>query len=122
MSKGMLKVVFLVNTAYQGARHEGEELIVPSDFAIRWANNGIARIVIDPAEVQLDEAEDEIEVDEAEPVAAVEETSLPAEEDFESMSSKELYKACVARGIEVEVKQPKDVYLNLLRGTTEEEA
>lgn len=97
----MKKVKFLLDTAYQGPRKEGDILNVPDDFAKRWAKNGIAEII-----------------GEGEVPAPVEDTveETPAEEaiDYSSMSAKDLYAACKEKGIEVEAKKSKDYYIEQL--------
>lgn len=107
MKSKMLKVRFLVNTAYQGPRKEGEEIYVPEDFASRWAKNSIAEIVTE------DEKSDQHDVPEE---AVTDET--PAEEedkhDYSDMNAKDLYALCKQKGIEVEAKRSKEYYLEKL--------
>ena len=108
MKSKMLKVRFLVNTAYQGPRKEGEEIYVPEDFASRWAKNSIAEIVTE------DEKSDQHDVPEEEAVA----DEAPAEEegkhDYSDMNAKDLYALCKQKGIEVEAKRSKEYYLEKL--------
>lgn len=115
MARGIMKVTMLVNTAYQGARHVGEVVEVPTDFAIRWANNGIAKFAED---MPIEEEEVIEETD-------VGEEDEPAEEEavaLESLTAKQLYAMCIDQGFEVEPKQAKATYLALLNPTTEQEA
>lgn len=107
MSK--VKVRLLVNTAYQGPRKEGEEILVPEDFAFRWVKNKIAEYV-------------EQEVVEEEPVEEPVEEPAPVEEEevaegydyYESLSAKELYALCKEKGLDVEAKKGKAYYIEKL--------
>ena len=109
MKSKMLKVRFLVNTAYQGPRKEGEEIYVPEDFASRWAKNSIAEIVTeDEKSDQHDVSEEEVVDDEEE--AAKEE----GKHDYSDMNAKDLYALCKQKGIEVEAKKSKEYYLEKL--------
>ena len=108
MKSKMLKVRFLVNTAYQGPRKEGEEIYVPEDFASRWAKNSIAEIVTE------DEKSDQHDVHEE--VVADEEEAVKEEDnhDYSNMNAKDLYALCKQKGIEVEAKRSKEYYLEKL--------
>ena len=108
MKSKMLKVRFLVNTAYQGPRKEGEEIYVPEDFASRWAKNSIAEIVTE------DEKSDQHDVPEE--VVADEEEAVKEEDkyDYSDMNAKDLYALCKQKGIEVEAKRSKEYYLEKL--------
>ena len=108
MKSKMLKVRFLVNTAYQGPRKEGEEIYVPEDFASRWAKNSIAEIVTE------DEKSDQHDVPEE--VVADEEEAVKEEDnhDYSNMNAKDLYALCKQKGIEVEAKRSKEYYLEKL--------
>lgn len=86
----MIKVKFLVDTAYKGPRHEGDIVDVPSDYAKRWAKNGIATII-------EEEKKDDVK-----------------EKSLEEMNAKELYALCKERGVEAEAKMPKKYYLEKL--------
>ena len=107
MKSKMLKVRFLVNTAYQGPRKEGEEIYVPEDFASRWAKNSIAEIVTEDEKSDQHDVPEEVVDDEA-----------PAEEedkhDYSDMNAKDLYALCKQKGIEVEAKRSKEYYLEKL--------
>ena len=107
MKSKMLKVRFLVNTAYQGPRKEGEEIYVPEDFASRWAKNSIAEIVTEGEKPDQNDVHEEVVADEA-----------PVEEDdkhdYSEMNAKELYALCKQKGIEVEAKRSKEYYLEKL--------
>ena len=107
MKSKMLKVRFLVNTAYQGPRKEGEEIYVPEDFASRWAKNSIAEIVTEGEKPDKNDVHEEVVADEA-----------PAEEDdkndYSDMNAKDLYALCKQKGIEVEAKRSKEYYLEKL--------
>lgn len=102
----MRKVKFLVNTAYQGPRKEGEVLSVPDDFAARWVKNGIAAYVggNEPATI-----EEEVPVPVEEAVA--EDATI---EDYSTMSAKDLYALCKDKGIDVEAKKGKEYYIEKL--------
>ena len=108
MKSKMLKVRFLVNTAYQGPRKEGEEIYVPEDFASRWAKNSIAEIVTE------DEKSDQHDVPEE--VVADEEEAVKEEDkhDYSDMNAKDLYALCKQKGIDVEAKRSKEYYLEKL--------
>lgn len=108
MKSKMLKVRFLVNTAYQGPRKEGEEIYVPEDFASRWAKNSIAEIITE------DEKSDQHDVPEEE--VADEEEAVKEEDkhDYSDMNAKDLYALCKQKGIEVEAKRSKEYYLEKL--------
>ena len=107
MKSKMLKVRFLVNTAYQGPRKEGEEIYVPEDFASRWAKNSIAEIVTEDEKSDQNDVHEEVVADE-----------VPAEEednhDYSNMNAKDLYALCKQKGIEVEAKRSKEYYLEKL--------
>ena len=107
MKSKMLKVRFLVNTAYQGPRKEGEEIYVPEDFASRWAKNSIAEIVTEGEKSDQNDVHEEVVADE-----------VPAEEDdkhdYSGMNAKDLYALCKQKGIEVEAKRSKEYYLEKL--------
>ena len=107
MKSKMLKVRFLVNTAYQGPRKEGEEIYVPEDFASRWAKNSIAEIVTEDEKSDQHDVPEEVVADE-----------VPAEEedkhDYSDMNAKDLYALCKQKGIEVEAKRSKEYYLEKL--------
>ena len=107
MKSKMLKVRFLVNTAYQGPRKEGEEIYVPEDFASRWAKNSIAEIVTEGEKSDQNDVPEEVVADE-----------VPAEEedkhDYSDMNAKDLYALCKQKGIEVEAKRSKEYYLEKL--------
>ena len=107
MKSKMLKVRFLVNTAYQGPRKEGEEIYVPEDFASRWAKNSIAEIVTEDEKSDQHDVPEEVVADE-----------VPAEEednhDYSNMNAKDLYALCKQKGIEVEAKRSKEYYLEKL--------
>lgn len=107
MKSKMLKVRFLVNTAYQGPRKEGEEIYVPEDFASRWAKNSIAEIVTEDEKSDQHDVPEEVVADEA-----------PDEEedkhDYSDMNAKDLYALCKQKGIEVEAKRSKEYYLEKL--------
>ena len=107
MKSKMLKVRFLVNTAYQGPRKEGEEIYVPEDFASRWAKNSIAEIVTEDEKSDQNDVPEEVVADE-----------VPAEEedkhDYSDMNAKDLYALCKQKGIEVEAKRSKEYYLEKL--------
>ena len=107
MKSKMLKVRFLVNTAYQGPRKEGEEIYVPEDFASRWAKNSIAEIVTEGEKSDQHDVPEEVVADE-----------VPAEEedkhDYSDMNAKDLYALCKQKGIEVEAKRSKEYYLEKL--------
>ena len=113
MKSKMLKVRFLVNTAYQGPRKEGEEIYVPEDFASRWAKNSIAEIVTEGEKSdQHDVTEEEVVADEA----PDEEEAVKEEDnhDYSNMNAKDLYALCKQKGIEVEAKRSKEYYLEKL--------
>lgn len=95
----MRKVKMLVDTAYKGPVKAGEEINVPDDFANRWVKNKIAVLVEEEKEEVVEGTTDADDV---------------AEIDYSSMKVKELYDLCVERGIEVEVKQPKQYYIDKL--------
>ena len=107
MKSKMLKVRFLVNTAYQGPRKEGEEIYVPEDFASRWAKNSIAEIVNEGEKSDQHDVSEEVVADD-----------VPAEEedkhDYSDMNAKDLYALCKQKGIEVEAKRSKEYYLEKL--------
>ena len=107
MKSKMLKVRFLVNTAYQGPRKEGEEIYVPEDFASRWAKNSIAEIVTEDEKSDQHDVPEEVVADES-----------PADEedkhDYSDMNAKDLYALCKQKGIEVEAKRSKEYYLEKL--------
>ena len=107
MKSKMLKVRFLVNTAYQGPRKEGEEIYVPEDFASRWAKNSIAEIVTEDEKSDQNDVHEEVVADE-----------VPAEEedkhDYSDMNAKDLYALCKQKGIDVEAKRSKEYYLEKL--------
>ena len=106
MSK--VKVRLLVNTAYQGPKREGEEVLVPEDFAARWVKNKIA-VYVEQEVVEEEISEDSVPVeDEADEVV-----EKPAN-DFESMSAKELYALCKEKGLDVEAKKNKAYYVEKL--------
>ena len=106
MKSKMLKVRFLVNTAYKGPRKEGEEIYVPEDFASRWAKNSIAEIVTE------DEKSDQHDVsEEVADEAPVEEED---KHDYSNMNAKDLYALCKQKGIDVEAKRSKEYYLEKL--------
>lgn len=96
----------LVNTIYDGPKQVGDELIVPDDFAARWDVNGIAEVIgnvnIEP--INNDDSEEDPKGEPAD----------NEEVDYEKMSNKQLYGLCKQRGIEVEAKQPKEVYIAAL--------
>ena len=108
MKSKMLKVRFLVNTAYQGPRKEGEEIYVPEDFASRWAKNSIAEIVTE------DEKSDQHDVPEEEVADDEEAAKEEDKHDYSDMNAKDLYALCKQRGIEVEAKKSKEYYLEKL--------
>ena len=107
MKSKMLKVRFLVNTAYQGPRKEGEEIYVPEDFASRWAKNSIAEIVTEDEKSDQNDVPEEVVADE---VHAEEEDK----HDYSDMNAKDLYALCKQKGIEVEAKRSKEYYLEKL--------
>ena len=108
MKSKMLKVRFLVNTAYQGPRKEGEEIYVPEDFASRWAKNSIAEIVTEDEKSDQHDVPEEVVADEEE--AAKDEDK----HDYSDMNAKDLYALCKQKGIEVEAKKSKEYYLEKL--------
>ena len=108
MKSKMLKVRFLVNTAYQGPRKEGEEIYVPEDFASRWAKNSIAEIVTEGEKSDQHDVPEEAVADDEE--AAKDEDK----HDYSDMNAKDLYALCKQRGIEVEAKKSKEYYLEKL--------
>lgn len=108
MKSKMLKVRFLVNTAYQGPRKEGEEIYVPEDFASRWAKNSIAEIVTEGEKSDQNDVSEEVVADEEE---AVKEED---KHDYSDMNAKDLYALCKQKGIEVEAKRSKEYYLEKL--------
>ena len=88
-------VTFISQTRFGGkARFVGDKVDVDNATAIRLADSGI---------VSIDDVVEEIESETNEDT-----------QDYNSMSSKALYNLCIERGIEVEAKQPKDVYINAL--------
>ena len=89
----MKKVKFLVNTAYQGPRKEGDVVSVPDDFASRWVKNGIAAF-IDGKEESASEP-----VPESVPEP---ESDTTQETDFTQLSAKELYSLCKEKGLDIE--------------------
>ena len=108
MKSNMLKVRFLVNTAYQGPRKEGEEIYVPEDFASRWAKNSIAEIVTEGEKSDQNDVHEEAVADDEE---AVKEED---KHDYSDMNAKDLYALCKQKGIEVEAKRSKEYYLEKL--------
>lgn len=125
MKKRMVSVKLLVNTAYQGPRKEGDVVLVPEDFAARWAKNGIAVYANEPAveepvvdeepvEAPTEEPETDVDADVDTEVETGEEQS--DEVDYSNMKAKELYDLCVERGIEVEAKKSKEYYIEKLNG------
>ena len=108
MKSKMLKVRFLVNTAYQGPREEGEEIYVPEDFASRWAKNSIAEIITE------DEKSDQHDVHEEEVADDEEAAKEEDKHDYSEMNAKDLYALCKQKGIEVEAKRSKEYYLEKL--------
>ena len=112
-------IQLIKNTNYHGFKKAGEFLDVKNDVARRWVKNKIAVIaeekVVDEVEEtelieetarELDEIENEIE--------EVEETDLNDGEDFEKLSTKELYKKCCEEGLEVEPKRNRAYYIEKL--------
>lgn len=121
----MKKVKFLVNTAYQGPRKEGDEITVPDDFAERWAKNSIAEIIGDAPAKQWEEPKiDDIDPDskesgEPESQENQEDDKEPekqeaAEVDYNKKSAKELYAICKEKGLDVEPKKDKAYYIEKL--------
>lgn len=109
----MKKVKFLVNTAYQGPRKEGDVITVPDDFASRWVKNGIAELFDgEDAPEQSEEPEDDV----ADNVV----NENDSEPDLNSMNAKDLFALCKERGIEVEAKKSKEYYIEKLTAKSEE--
>ena len=112
MKSKMLKVRFLVNTAYQGPRKEGEEIYVPEDFASRWAKNSIAEIITEDEKSDQHDVPEEVVADEV--PADEEEAKDDDNHDYSNMNAKDLYALCKHKGIEVEAKRSKEYYLEKL--------
>lgn len=113
----MKKVKMLVDTAYKGPRKAGETVDVPDDFAIRWAKNGIATILEDTKDDQVDDekaSEEEQEVIDDGQEDESQDDGQVGDVDYESMSAKDLYALCKEKGIEAKSKQPKQYYIDLL--------
>lgn len=108
----MKKVKFLVDTAYQGPRKEGEVVNVPEDYANRWIKNGIA--VLYEGGAKEDDDVDETPEDEAPEETLAPET--PEEVDYSEMSAKDLYSLCKDKGLDVEAKKGKEYYIEKLQG------
>ena len=113
-----VKVKMLVNTAYQGPRKEGDVISVPEDFANRWVKNGIAAYVKDQGDVHGDENDTAGNVGNSDTGSGEnkcnEGDTNNETPDYDGMSAKELYALCKERGIEVEVKQSKEYYIEKL--------
>lgn len=99
----MNKVRILVQTRYDGPKFPGDEVEVDNATAKRWCNNGIAEII----EVVEDETPEEIV---GQDNTNTEETPT----SYDELTAKQLYELCVEKGIEVEPKQAKQVYIELL--------
>lgn len=98
-----VKVKLLVNTAFKGPKKEGDVFNVPEDFAKRWVKNGIAELVEEQEEEQVEAPIQEEAIEE------------PEEEiDYKSMSAKDLYALCKEKGLDVEAKKSKDYYIEKL--------
>lgn len=86
-----MKIKMLVQTRFDGSTIKpGDELDVAANVAERWASKGLAEIIEEEKSVK----------------------------DPKGMTAKELYALCKEKGIDVEEKQPKAVYLEAL-GITE---
>lgn len=95
----------------------GELVEVPNQTASRWVKNGIA--------VLAEEVYKEYEQETSKPTL-INEEDLDNEEDLKSdsdveeiipykdMSAKDLYKECIKKGLEAEVRQTREYYLELL--------
>lgn len=120
---GKVKVSFLVSTAYKGPRNPGDVVEVESDYAERWAKNGIARIVVDePVKVSkaaVETVKDDIVVDD---VVPEQETGVSGAVDYTGLTVKQLYEECLSKHIDVEPKLKREHYLSLLlaHGASEE--
>lgn len=102
-----MKVLMLVDTHYQGPKFKGEECDVDNVVARRWIERGIAKpleLKVTPAEPEADAIEESVdpEVDEEQ------------EKDLMKLSSKRLYTLCKEKGLEVEPKQSKEYYVEML--------
>lgn len=106
----MKNVKMLVNTIYDGPIKAGEIIAIPDDYAERWNANGIATILGDSDIVDSEEPDEE----ESDSHDEEEVTQEFTKEDYEKMSGKELFALCKGRGLEVEAKQPKAVYIDAL--------
>ena len=97
--------------------HSGDSADVDASTAQRWLSKGIATI-IENDEFVVDDVqsleEDDLSEVEPEPEPEPDNDDVELLDDMSGMSAKELYDECVARGIEVEPRQSKKVYLKLL--------
>lgn len=86
-------------TFFNGYKFPGEEHEVPADTARRWVKKGIASFAEDQ---DINEVDQEV-MDDVNPV-----------DSYKGMKAKELYDLCAERGIEAEVKQSKEYYIEKL--------
>ena len=103
-----MRVRFICKTRYKGKSREVNDIINISDAseAVRLADSGIVNIVKDE-----DGNEDGNEDDaNANANANANENS----NEYEGMKAKDLYALCIEKGLDVEPKQSKDVYIAAL--------
>lgn len=93
-------VEMLKNTNYYGIKEQGKSYgDIPSDIALRWAQRGIAKIVVEASEPETEDVEEFVGQD--------------AVVDYSGYTVKQLFEMCKEKGIELE----KD----MINGKTQEE-
>lgn len=110
-----MKVLMLVDTHYQGPKFKGEECDVENVVARRWIERGIAE-PLEMKEVPVTPTEPEADVidESVDPEVDEEQDEEGEEEDLMKLSSKKLYALCKEKGLEVEPKQSKEYYVEML--------
>jgi len=107
-----VKVKMNVNTNYQGFHKKGSKVNVSDEIGKRWEANGIAELV---EEVVKEDKTPEVNEDAAaEMEGQVKIDDVLAKAELKDLTAKELYDKCVEAGIEVEQKQAKKHYIDLL--------
>ena len=102
-----------VSTRHNGPVFAGDIITVDDATGKKWVSKNIAEEVFVEKEVQ-EEIEDIVGQDVEPKLDPVEPEATPVDK-FEGMTAKQLYEQCLSLGIEVEQKQAKQVYLDLLK-------
>ncbi len=99
-----MKVTMLKTTNFSGSKEAGKQYEVPDHIAVRWSNRNIASIVEEEKNIITEDKEE-----------------IPSVDGYANIKAKTLYKMCLERGLNVNPKQSREVYIQALTESVSEQ-